>query len=95
MKIGQLTVKVDPLAGAIYVYLVPMAEFHAARQERPAKGVVVDLDSEGHLIGAEFIGPGKLEINVKQVANKYHAPKLNDMLKRREYLEEQLAGARN
>lgn len=94
MRIGQLTVTIDPEAKAIYIYLRPKAGFESCKQERPFPGVIVDLDAQGNAIGVEFFGTGKLDIQIKKLVPKYHIPKLEQVLTKQEAIEEELAGVR-
>lgn len=94
MKVGSLTISVDAVAQAIYIYLRPTKGFRSYRQEEPRKGVIVDFDAEGRVIGVELLGPGRLDLVVKQLIPKYHIPALRQVLARQEAIEEQLAGSR-
>lgn len=90
MKIGQLTVTVDPQAQAIYIYLRSPQGFRSYRQEEPQVGVVIDFDSEGKPIGIELLGPGKLDIVINKIAPRYHIPALKQVLQKRRAIEELL-----
>ncbi len=90
IRIGQLTVTIDPEAQAIYIYLRPREGFRSYKQEEPAPGVIVDFDANGKPIGIELLGPGKLDIVVKKVAAQYRIPGLKQILQKREEIEELL-----
>lgn len=90
IKIGNLTVTIDPESQCIYIYLRPKEGFRSYKSEEPAPGVILDFDANGKPIGIELIGPGKLDILVKKIAGRYGIPGLKQVLQKREQIEELL-----
>ena len=88
---GSLTIQFDTAIPAVYVYLRDPQGFKSHKSKEVGKGVIVDLDSVGNLIGVELLGPGSLKIVLEKVVAQFRAPALKQLESKRRVIEELLA----
>lgn len=70
----QISIQTDPDTGqvlAIYLKIGDGGRVHKT-VEIAENACYADEDKKGNLLGVEMLAPGKLELNIRQVARKYH-----------------------
>ena len=70
-----MAVEYDPAAGAAYIHLGVGA---ARKTKEEARGVLLDFDSRGRLLGIELLDAKRLDIEaiLRRLADRYHLPRL-------------------
>ncbi len=75
----KITFTIDPSDRQVMVVYFGIAEGKVARTVEIADGeCYIDEDEKGNPIGIEMLRPGRLEILVSQVAQKYHIPAISE-----------------
>jgi len=60
---------------AAYLYLTEMRAVRYARSKEVRPNYIVDLDSQGELLGLELLDPENVTLEiVNQIMSEYHAP---------------------
>ena len=87
----SVTVQFDTRVPAVYLYLTDPAGFQSHRTKQISKGLIVDLDEDGEVIGVELLGPHELESALEQALPGRHEQVLSLLRPKKKILEEILA----
>lgn len=90
-SLTSVTVQFDTRVPAVYLYLTDPVGFQSHRTEQISKGLVVDLDQDGEVIGVELLGPHELETALAQALPERHEQVLTLLRPKKKILEEILA----
>lgn len=90
-EVESLMIQIDMLEPLVFVFLGDVPRMKIRKSTRIAPGIIANVNSRGRLVALELLGPVDLDYVMNEVADRFDAPQLGQLERRRHAIEEVLS----